>query len=89
MDKICPYCGEDMERGFVMAHFRSNIYWLPETAENIPFLMDEEGIEKQRHGFILSDGAHILKREHPWKTLVTAKEMYVCRKCGKGVVDLE
>ena len=43
---------------------------------------------EEQNGVMLAPGGQILKREHPWKRYITAKEMYVCRACGKGVVDL-
>ena len=38
MNMICPYCGQPMEKGFVMTNLRYSIFWLPETADKVPFV---------------------------------------------------
>ena len=85
----CPYCGKPMEKGFVMTHPLYAMFWLPETADRVPRLIDRESVQEEQNGMLLAPGGQILKKEYPWKRIVTAKEMYVCRECGKGVVDLK
>ena len=84
----CPYCGKPMEKGFVMTHPLYAMFWLPETADTVPRIAVACSDVEEQNGVMLAPGGQILKREHPWKRYITAKEMYVCRACGKGVVDL-
>ena len=88
METNCPYCGKPMEKGFMITNPRYPIFWFPETAKKVPWMAAYCADVEEQNGVILSPGGQILKREHPWKRYITAKEMYVCRACGKGVVDL-
>lgn len=42
MNMICPYCGQPMEKGFVMTNLRYSIFWLPETADKVPLIIDRD-----------------------------------------------
>ena len=81
MNMICPYCGQPMEKGFVMTNLRYSIFWLPETADKVPLIIDQKGV-------ILADRGHVFKKTHPWNMIATAKEMYVCRDCKKGIINM-
>ena len=45
MNMTCPYCGQPMEKGFVMTNLRYSIFWLPETADKVPLIIDRDGVE--------------------------------------------
>ena len=86
---ICPYCGEPMEKGFMVTHVTREILWIPETSKCAPSVFyTKEEIEEKYQGFILAKGGRIIKKQHPWKNLVTAAPMYVCRACKKGITCL-
>lgn len=86
----CPYCGEPMEKGFMVTHFTREILWIPETAKYAPsVLYTEEEVQNDCHGFILARGGRFFKKNHPWKNVVSAAPMYVCRTCKKGIACLD
>ena len=87
MNMTCPYCGQPMEKGFVMTNLRYSIFWLPETADKVPLIIDRDGVEMEQKGMILADRGHVFKKTHPWNMIATAKEMYVCRDCKKGIIN--
>ena len=77
-----------MEKGFVMTNLRYSIFWLPETADKVPLIIDRDGVEMEQKGVILADRGHVFKKTHPWNMIATAKEMYVCRDCKKGIINM-
>ena len=54
MNMTCPYCGQPMEKGFVMTNLRYSIFWLPETADKVPLIIDRDGVEMEQKGVILA-----------------------------------
>ena len=42
----------------------------------------------EQKGVILADRGHVFKKTHPWNMIATAKEMYVCRDCKKGIINM-
>ena len=89
MNMTCPYCGQPMEKGFVMTNLRYSIFWLPETADKVPLIIDRDGVEIEQKGVILADRGHVFKKTHPWNMIATAKEMYVCRDCKKALLEID
>lgn len=87
---ICPYCGKPMEKGFMATTYKRGIFWLPEAA-NIRFfdLLAEYEVAEEHHGIVLAVGGQPLKKQHPWKKLLTAAPMYVCRTCKKAIASFD
>ena len=87
---ICPSCGKPMEKGFMATTYKSGIFWLPETT-NFRFfdLLAEYEVVKEHGGIVLAIGGQPFKKKHPWKKLLTAAPMYVCRTCKKGITSLD
>ena len=65
MNMTCPYCGQPMEKGFVMTNLRYSIFWLPETADKVPLIIDRDGVEIEQKGVILADRGHVFKKNAP------------------------
>lgn len=50
MNMTCPYCGQPMEKGFVMTNLRYSIFWLPETMEVNDLKNKKDSYKKQTLG---------------------------------------
>ena len=70
----CPFCGNEMEQGFIYGRKDCGLMWLPKD-EKLPLTITENAV-KTRNGLILG------KRQFPENTRL---EFYVCRKCNMGV----
>ena len=58
MNMICPYCGQPMEKGFVMTNLRYSIFWLPETADKVPLIIDRDGVEMEQLRYVFHQMKH-------------------------------
>lgn len=70
----CPFCGDEMEQGFIYGRRDSGLMWLP-AGEKMSFFITEHSI-KARNGLLLG--------QKPFPEF-TKLEFYVCRKCNAGV----
>lgn len=86
----CPYCGEPMEKGFMVTHVMRDILWIPQTAEWAPFAFyTREEIEERYNGLVLTQGGRVFKKQHPWKSVVSVAPMDICRDCKKGIYSFD
>ena len=73
----------------MVPHFTREILWVPETASWAPSVCyTEDEVKEKYHGVVLAKGWRPFKKEHPWKAVVTAAPMELCRSCKKGIVPL-
>ena len=70
----CPFCGAEMEKGFIYGRRDIGLLWLPQ-GEKLPPMLTENAVDK-RHGLLLG------KRPFPE---LTKLDYHVCRKCSTGV----
>lgn len=72
---ICPYCGSEMELGYIQTERTDKIFWLPE-GKKVSFF--NQSILRKMNGFLLGDHGMFGKSEQP---------AWCCRSCKKLVVD--
>ncbi|MBR5230316.1 MAG: hypothetical protein IKW01_05590 [Firmicutes bacterium] len=76
----CPFCGNKMIRGYIYSASKRGSVWLPET-EPCKWPWDISQPEKK-------DGFRFMSRKNRKKgTPFPYKQMMVCSKCKKGIVD--
>ena len=76
---ICPYCGQEMEKGTL--HSRGGNYFLPdgESASGISFPAKQ--YFKKSRAISLPPG--------PWELSPTWPVAYCCRSCQKLIIEYE
>lgn len=70
----CPFCGTEMEKGFIYGLRNCGLLWLP-FGEKLPPILTENAIKK-RNGLLL--GIKPFSEN-------TQLEFYVCKNCNTGV----
>ncbi len=50
----CPFCGAEMEKGFIYGRRDIGLLWLPQ-GEKLPPMLTENAVDK-RHGLLLGKG---------------------------------
>mgnify|MGYP003300668020 CR=1 FL=1 len=71
---MCPYCGQEMEQGYIVSDARRAIAWRKDKHESA-VVKDEEGIQ--------------LARQHFFESALNFGEAYCCKVCKKIVIDYE
>lgn len=70
----CPFCGTEMEQGFIYGRRDCGLLWLP-LGEKMPYMITKNAI-KARNGLLLGE------RPFPENTKL---EFFICRKCNAGL----
>lgn len=74
----CPFCGNDMEHGYIYGVQRIGFPWYPDGTKPLPYIPDFRAKKKG----VICFGK---KDFEPCK--FDTLSMYVCRSCKKGIVD--
>ena len=70
----CPFCGSEMEKGFIYGRKDCGLLWLP-SGEKLPLIITENNV-KTHNGLLLG--------EKPFPENARL-EFYICRECNTGV----
>lgn len=74
----CPFCGNEMEHGFLYGSQRMGFPWYPDGTKPLPYIPDLCAKKKD----VIPFG----KQEFEPCRFDTLS-MHVCRRCKKGIVD--
>ena len=74
----CPFCGDEMEHGFIYGTQTVGFPWYPDGKKPLKYLPD---INLKKKGGMVFGKTEVELFE--FDTL----SLYVCRKCMKGVAD--
>lgn len=70
----CPFCGDELEPGYIYGRKDCGLLWLP-AGKKAPLLVSEEAVMHQ-NGMILGERPGFEN---------TKLEYHLCRKCRKAV----
>jgi len=73
----CPYCGEEMEKGYIYGKRDLGIPWIP--ASDRPPLLWKKSSVQAHNGIMLSEPALL-------SPVGCTRETWVCRTCKKGLL---
>ena len=74
----CPFCGEEMEHGYLYASQRVGFPWFPDGQKLVKYIPEFNTKKK---------GGMVFGKEFPEAFEYDTLSLFVCRKCKKGVAD--
>lgn len=74
----CPFCGEEMEHGYLYASQRVGFPWFPDGQKPVKYIPEFNTKKK---------GGMVFGKEFPEAFEYDTLSLFVCRKCKKGVAD--